>query len=197
MRVACLDLEGVLIPEVWIALADAAGIPALRRTTREEPDYDRLMRGRIAILRDHGVTLDRIQALTETIPPLEGAADFLERLRGRVQVAILSDTFVEFADPFMRTLGRPFLLCNSLVADDDRFVVDFRMRQRDGKRSAVEAFRTMGVDVRAAGDSFNDLSMLRAADAGALFRAPAAIRADNDDLPAFDAYDDLFAFLTE
>jgi len=189
-----LDLEGVLVPEIWIAVAERTGIDALRRTTRDEPDYDVLMRGRLDILAEHGLTMSTIHEVIGGLEPLEGAARFLDRLRARHQVIILSDTFEQFADPLMAQLGRPTVMCHRLVVEDDR-IVDYRLRQVDQKRRAVEAFHSIGFSVIAAGDSYNDLSMLRAADHGALFRSPERVRQENPDLPALDDYDDLLALV--
>ena len=191
-----LDLEGVLVPEIWIAVAERTGIDALRRTTRDEPDYDVLMRGRLDILAEHGLTMSTIHEVIGGLEPLEGANRFLDRLRARHQVIILSDTFEQFADPLMAQLGRPTVMCHRLVVEDDR-IVDYRLRQVDQKRRAVEAFHSIGFSVIAAGDSYNDLSMLRAADHGALFRSPERVRQENPDLPALDDYDDLLALIEQ
>ena len=188
--IVTLDLEGVLVPEIWIAVAERTGIEALTRTTRDEPDYDVLMRGRLDILDEHGLTMSMIQEVIAGLSPLEGAAQFLDRLRARHQVIILSDTFEQFADPLMAQLGRPTVMCHRLVVEQDR-IVDYRLRQADQKRRAVEAFHQIGFSVIAAGDSYNDLSMLRAADHAALFRSPERVRGEHPDLPALDDYDDL------
>lgn len=188
--IVTLDLEGVLVPEIWIAVAERTGIEALTRTTRDEPDYDVLMRGRLDILDEHGLTMSMIQEVIAGLSPLEGAAQFLDRLRARHQVIILSDTFEQFADPLMAQLGRPTVMCHRLVVEQDR-IVDYRLRQADQKRRAVEAFHQIGFSVIAAGDSYNDLSMLRAADHAALFRSPERVREERPDLPALDDYDDL------
>jgi len=188
--IVTLDLEGVLVPEIWIAVAERTGIEALKRTTRDEPDYDVLMRGRLDILDEHGLTMSMIQEVIAGLSPLEGAGQFLDRLRARHQVIILSDTFEQFADPLMAQLGRPTVMCHRLVVEQDR-IVDYRLRQADQKRRAVEAFHQIGFSVIAAGDSYNDLSMLRAADHAALFRSPARVREEHPDLPALDDYDDL------
>jgi phosphoserine/homoserine phosphotransferase len=185
-----LDLEGVLVPEVWIAVAEETGIDALRRTTRDEPDYDALMRGRLALLADHGLCLSQIESVIAGLAPLPGAADFLDDLRRRTQVVLLSDTFEQFARPLMAQLGWPTLLCHSLVVDDDR-IIDYRLRQKDQKRHAVEAFRSLNYRVVAAGDSYNDTAMLTAADAGFLFRAPPHVISEFPHFPAFDSYDEL------
>ena len=188
--IVTLDLEGVLVPEIWIAVAERTGVEALSRTTRDEPDYDVLMRDRIRLLDEHGLTMSAISEVISGLTPLEGAADFLERLRSIHQVIILSDTFEQFAGPLMTQLAYPTIMCHRLVVQDDR-VTDYQLRQQDQKRRAVEAFRSIGFSIVAAGDSYNDLSMLRAADHGMLFRAPERVRADNADLNALDGYDDL------
>lgn len=191
-----LDLEGVLVPEIWIAVADATGIEALRRTTRDEPDYDVLMRGRLDLLAEHDLSLSTITDVIAGLDVLAGARDFLDMLRQRTQVVILSDTFEQFALPFMRQLGMPTILCHSLVVTDDR-VVDYRLRQHDQKRHAVVAFQSLNLRVVAAGDSYNDASMIGAADAGFWFHAPPHVRAEFPQFPAADTYDDLFALLTD
>ena len=185
-----LDLEGVLVPEIWIAVAERTGIEALRRTTRDEPDYDKLMRGRLAILDQHGLTLRDIQAVIDTMAPLDGALDFIGWLRERTQVIILSDTFEQFAAPLMRQLGMPPIWCHRLEVIDDR-IVDYRLRMPDPKRSAVKALQGLNYKVIAAGDSYNDTTMLLAADAGFLFHAPENVRAEFPQLPALDTYDEL------
>ncbi|MGA0916317.1 MAG: bifunctional phosphoserine phosphatase/homoserine phosphotransferase ThrH [Ilumatobacteraceae bacterium] len=188
--IVTLDLEGVLVPEIWIAVAERTGVEALSRTTRDEPDYDVLMRDRIRLLDEHGLTMSVISEVISGLTPLEGAADFLERLRSIHQVIILSDTFEQFAGPLMTQLAYPTIMCHRLVVQDDR-VTDYQLRQQDQKRRAVEAFRSIGFSIVAAGDSYNDLSMLRAADHGMLFRAPERVRIDNADLNALVEYDDL------
>lgn len=193
--IVTLDLEGVLVPEIWIAVAERTGVEALSRTTRDEPDYDVLMRDRIRLLDEHGLTMSVISEVISGLTPLEGAADFLERLRSIHQVIILSDTFEQFAGPLMTQLAYPTIMCHRLIVEDDR-VTDYRLRQQDQKRRAVEAFRSIGFSIVAAGDSYNDLSMLRAADHGMLFRAPERVRADNADLNALDEYDDLLDAIT-
>jgi len=170
--ITCLDLEGVLVPEVWIAFAEATGIPELRRTTRDEPDYDKLMRGRLAILDERGFKLKDIQDVIATLRPLDGAVDFLETLRSRTQVIILSDTFYQFAEPLMRQLGWPTLFCNELVVDPSGRVAGYRLRIPDGKKRAVAALKSLAFTVHAAGDSYNDTTMLTEADRGVLFRCP-------------------------
>lgn len=193
--IVCLDLEGVLVPEIWVAVAERTGIDALRRTTRDEPDYDVLMRYRLDLLDEHGLSLSAIHDVIGGLEPLPGAAAFLAELRSRTQVVILSDTFEQFAAPLMAQLGWPALLCHRLVVDDDR-IVGYRIRIEDPKRVAVEAFRALNYRVLAAGDSYNDTSMLLAADAGFLFHAPDNVRAEFPQLPALDAYDDLLERLT-
>jgi phosphoserine / homoserine phosphotransferase len=190
-----LDVEGVLLPEIWIAVAERTGIDELRRTTRDEPDYDVLMRGRLDLLERHGLGLAAITKVIGELAPLPGAVEFLDGLRARTPVILLSDTFAEFAGPLMEQLGRPTLLCHNLVVDGDR-IVGYRLRMPDQKRRAVEAFRALGYRVLASGDSYNDVSMLLAADAGFLFRAPDRVRAEFPQLQAFDAYRDLAAALS-
>jgi phosphoserine/homoserine phosphotransferase len=191
LHLVCLDLEGVLVPEIWIAFSEATGIPEFRRTTRDEPDYDRLMRFRIDLLKKHGLKLPDIQKVIGTMNPLEGAADFLDRLRERTQVIILSDTFQEFALPLMAKLRYPTLFCNNIETSEDGAVSGYRLRQRNGKKCAVTALKTINLKVFAAGDSFNDLEMIAEADAGCLFRAPDAIRKDYSHIPCVDTYGDL------
>jgi phosphoserine / homoserine phosphotransferase len=191
MHLVCLDLEGVLVPEIWITFADVTGIPELRRTTRDEPDYDKLMRYRLGILAGHGLKLADIQKVIGSMSPLDGAGDFLSTLKEKTQVVILSDTFSQFAKPLMAKLDFPTLFCNSLVIDGDGTITDFSMRQQDGKRKSVEAFKTLNFHIFAAGDSFNDLAMIRAADAGCLFRPPASIRTQCADLPSVEDYSGL------
>ncbi len=171
-RIVCLDLEGVLVPEVWIAFAEKTGIPELRRTTRDEPDYDKLMRGRLEILDRHELRLPDIQDVIATMAPLDGAIEFLEELRSKAQVLILSDTFYQFAEPLMRQLGWPTLFCHELVVEESGRVADYRLRIADGKKKAVEALKELGFTVHAAGDSYNDTAMLAAADRGVLFSCP-------------------------
>jgi phosphoserine/homoserine phosphotransferase len=189
--IACLDLEGVLVPEIWINVAERTGIAALRRTTRDEPDYDKLMRARLAILEQHRLGLRDIQGVIETMAPLDGAAAFLDWLRRRTQVIILSDTFEQFAAPLMKKLGWPTLFCNSLEVDGAARVTGYRLRIPDGKRRAVEALRALNFRVVAAGDSYNDTTMLTAADAGILFRPPANVIADFPHFPVTTTYEEL------
>lgn len=197
MDIVCLDMEGVLVPEIWINVALRTGIEELKITTREEPDYDKLMGNRIRILRQHKIKLSDIQAVIEGMGPLGGAKAFLDELRSMTQVVILSDTFGEFASPLMRQLGYPTLWCNSLEVDQDNMIVSHTMRLHDGKRKAVEALRSLNFHTFAAGDSYNDLSMIRSADSGCLFRAPQTIRGECPDLPAADTYDEFLAIIKE
>lgn len=192
MEIICLDLEGVLVPEIWIAFAEKTGIPELKRTTRDEPDYDKLMKFRIDILASKGLSLKDIQSVIATIKPLDGAKEFLDKLRELTQVVILSDTFTEFAKPLMRQLGFPTILCNSLDVDSNGMIVGIKMRQHDGKRKAIEAFRGMDFRTFASGDSYNDLSMIRKADAGCLFRAPENILKEEPDLILCKDYDEFY-----
>lgn len=194
-NVVTLDLEGVLVPEIWIAVAERTGIDALRRTTRDEPDYDTLMQHRLALLDEHGLDLPAIQQVIATLEPLPGAAAFLGALRERTQVVILSDTFEEFAAPLMRQLDWPTLFCHRLVIDGDR-IAGYRLRMPDQKRAAVHAFQSLNYRVVSAGDSYNDTSMLLAADAGFLIHAPAQVVEEFPQLPAIDDYDDLFERIT-
>ena len=195
MYVTCLDLEGVLVPEIWIAFADASGIPALRRTTRDEPDYDKLMHYRMDILREHGLGLKEIQATIATIDPMPGAKEFLDELRSFTQVLILSDTFTQFAQPLMEKLGRPTIFCNELLPDETGMITGYRLRCPQTKLTTVKALQSCGFDTIASGDSFNDLAMIRASKAGFLFRSPAKIQADNPDIPACEEYDELLALI--
>ncbi|MBR5097968.1 MAG: bifunctional phosphoserine phosphatase/homoserine phosphotransferase ThrH [Spirochaetales bacterium] len=192
MEIICLDLEGVLVPEIWIAFSEKTGIPELRITTREEPDYDKLMKYRMNILREHNLTLKDIQDVIATIRPLEGAREFLDKVREITQVVILSDTFTEFAKPLMRQLGWPTILCNSLIVDEKGMLTGMRLRQQDGKRKAIDGFRSMNFRTFAAGDSYNDLTMIRKADKGCLFRAPANILKEEPDLKLCTTYDEFF-----
>jgi phosphoserine/homoserine phosphotransferase len=191
MKLVCLDLEGVLVPEIWIAFAEAAGIPEFRRTTRDEPDYGKLMRFRIELLARHKLKLPDIQRVIGGMEPLPGAADFVRRLRERTQLVILSDTFEQFAKPLMAKLGYPTLFCNSITAAEDGAVTGYALRQRDGKKHAVAAFKSIRLKVFAAGDSFNDLKMIEEADSGCLFRAPEKIRRDYPQIPCVDGFDEL------
>ncbi|MCM1335862.1 MAG: bifunctional phosphoserine phosphatase/homoserine phosphotransferase ThrH [Bacteroides sp.] len=193
MYITCLDMEGVLVPEIWIAFADAAGIPALRRTTRDEPDYDKLMKFRIGILKEHGLGLKEIQNVIETIDPLPGAKEFLDELRSFTQVIILSDTFEQFAAPLMDKLGRPTLFCNTLEVAASGEITGYRMRCEKSKLTTVRALQSIGYETIASGDSFNDLAMIEASKAGFLFRSTPKIRADHPELPAFEEFGDLLA----
>ena len=195
MYITCLDLEGVLTPEIWIAFSEKSGIPELSRTTRDEPDYDKLMRWRLEILKDHRLGLKEIQEVIEGIDPLPGAREFLDELRSFTQAVIVSDTFTQFASPLMRKLGWPTILCNELIVAPDGTITNFHMRCRDTKLSTVRAFQSIGFDTVAAGDSFNDLEMIRASRGGVLFRSTDAIRAANPDLPSCETYDDLLRLI--
>ena len=192
MEIVCLDLEGVLVPEIWIAFAEKTGITELKRTTRDEPDYSKLMAWRMDILREHSLTLTDIQNTISEIKPLEGAKEFLDKLRAMTQVVILSDTFREFASPLMKQLGWPTILCNSLVVDENNMLSGMVLRQTDGKRKAIEGFRSMGFRTFAAGDSYNDLTMIHTADKGCLFRAPERILLEEPDLKLCTTYDEFF-----
>lgn len=191
MEIACLDLEGVLVPEIWIAFAEKTGIEALKATTRDIPDYDVLMQQRLRILDEHGLKLADIQAVIATLQPLEGAVEFVDWLRARFQVVILSDTFYEFSQPLMRQLGFPALLCHRLVTDETGRVVNYQLRQKDPKRQSVLAFKSLYYRVIAAGDSYNDTSMLGEADAGILFHAPDKVIREFPQFPAVHSFADL------
>jgi phosphoserine/homoserine phosphotransferase len=191
MRIVCLDLEGVLIPEIWIAFSEAAGIPELRRTTRDEPDYDKLMAFRLDLLAKHHLKLADIQRVIGTMAPLEGAVEFTTALKERTALIILSDTFEQFAMPLMAKLGYPTLFCNNLVTAPDGSITGYKLRQKDGKKKAVLAFKSINMEIFAAGDSFNDLAMIREADAGCLFRAPDSIRKSHSDIVCVDTYTEL------
>jgi len=191
MNIVCLDLEGVLVPEIWIAFADASGIPELRRTTRDEPDYDKLMKYRLAILKEHGLGLKEIQDTIAKIDPLPGAKEFLDELRSLSQVIIISDTFTQFAAPLMKKLGMPTIFCNTLEVADNGEITGFRMRIKDSKLTTVRALQSVGYETIASGDSYNDLAMIKASKAGFLFRSTDKIKADNPDLPAFEEFGDL------
>ncbi len=197
MQFICLDLEGVLVAEIWIAFAERTGIAEFRRTTRDEPDYDKLMRSRLALLREHGLKLADIRSVIAGMAPLPGAKAFLDALREGYQVAILSDTFYEFADPLMRQLGWPTLLCHRLEVDAAGFVADYRLRQPDQKRQAVNALRSLNYRVIAAGDSFNDIGMLDAADAGFLIHPPPAVVAQFPQFPVCGGFDELKAAIAK
>ena len=193
MYLTCLDLEGVLVPEIWVAFAEAAGIPELKRTTRDEPDYDKLMAWRLDILREHGLGLKEIQDTIATIDPLPGAKEFLDELRSFSQVIIVSDTFTQFAQPIMKKLGWPTIFCNELIVAENGEITDFRMRLKDSKLSTVKALQACGFETVASGDSYNDLGMIRASKAGWLFKSTDQIKADNPDVEACESYDELMS----
>ena len=188
MNIVCLDVEGVLVPEIWIAFSKASGIDELKRTTRDEPDYNKLMNWRLGILREHGLGLKEIQDVIATIDPLPGAKEFLDELREMTQVILISDTFTQFASPLMKKLGRPTLFCNTLEVGEDGMIDGFRMRIENSKLSTVKALQSIGFDTIAAGDSYNDLAMIRASRAGFLFLSTPKIIADNPDIPAYEEY---------
>ena len=193
MNITCLDLEGVLVPEIWIAFADASGIPELRRTTRDEPDYDKLMKYRLAILKEHGLGLKEIQATIAKTDPMPGAKAFLDELRSITQFIILSDTFTQFAQPLMKKLGWPTIFCNTLEVAEDGEITGFRMRCEKSKYTTVKALQSIGFQTIASGDSYNDLGMIQASKAGFLFKSTAQIKADHPELPAYETYDELLA----
>ena len=192
MNIVCLDLEGVLVPEIWIAFSEASGIPELRITTRDEPDYDKLMKWRIGILKEHGLGLKEIQDTIAKIDPLPGAKEFLDKLRAKTQVIIISDTFTQFATPLMEKLGWPTIFCNTLEVADNGEVTGFKMRCEKSKLTTVKALQSIGYETIASGDSYNDLDMIKAGKAGFLFRTTDKIKADFPNLPAFEEYDDLY-----
>ena len=191
MYITCLDLEGVLVPEIWIAFSEASGIPELKRTTRDEPDYDKLMRWRLGILKEHGLGLKAIQETIAKIDPLPGAKEFLDELRSFTQVIIISDTFTQFATPLMQKLGWPTIFCNSLVVAPNGEITDFKMRIENSKLTTVKALQSIGYDTIASGDSYNDLGMILASKAGFLFRSTEQIKKDHPELPAFEEYSEL------
>ena len=193
MYITCLDMEGVLVPEIWIAFSEATGIPELRRTTRDEPDYNKLMQFRLNILKEHGLGLKEIQNTIATIDPLPVAKEFLDELRSFSQVIILSDTFEQFAQPLMKKLGWPTLMCNTLEVADDGTITGFQMRCPQSKLTTVKALQSIGYDTIAAGDSFNDLGMIQASKAGFLFKSTDQIKADHPELPAYEGFPDLLA----
>ena len=193
MYVTCLDLEGVLVPEIWIAFAEATGIPELKRTTRDEPDYDKLMKFRLDILKEHNLGLKEIQDVIATIDPMPGAKEFLDELRSFCQVIIISDTFTQFAQPLMKKLGWPTLFCNELEVAETGEVTGFKMLCDQSKLTTVRALQSAGLETVAAGDSFNDLGMIRASKAGFLFKSTDSIKADNPEIPAFETYEELMA----
>ena len=193
MYITCLDLEGVLVPEIWIAFSEASGIPELKRTTRDEPDYDKLMRWRIGVLKEHGLGLEEIQATIATIDPIPGAKEFLDELRSLTQVIIISDTFRQFAGPLMEKLDWPTIFCNSLEVAPDGEITGFKMRIENSKLSTVKALQSIGFETIAAGDSHNDLDMIRASKAGFLFKSTEQIIRENPQFPAYETYEDLMA----
>ena len=191
MNIVCLDLEGVLVPEIWIAFSEASGIPELKRTTRDEPDYDKLMKWRIGILKEHGLGLKEIQETIAKIDPMPGAKEFLDELRSITQVIILSDTFTQFATPLMKKLGWPTIMCNTLEVAESGEITGFKMRVEKSKLATVKALQSVGFETIAAGDSHNDLGMIEASKAGFLFKSTEQIKADHPELPAFETYDEL------
>ena len=193
MNIVCLDLEGVLVPEIWIAFSEATGIPELKRTTRDEPDYDKLMNFRLNILKEHGLGLKEIQETIAKIDPIPGAKEFLDELRSITQVIIISDTFSQFAGPLMKKLGYPTIFCNELVVADDGVITGFKMRCEQSKLTTVKALQSIGYDTIASGDSHNDLGMILASKAGFLFKSTDAIKAEYPQLPAYETYDELMA----
>lgn len=197
MKIVCLDLEGVLVPEIWIAFAQASGIPELKRTTRDEPDYDKLMQWRIGVLKEHGLGLKEIQETIATIDPIPGAKEFLDELRSITQVIIISDTFTQFAGPLMKKLGYPTIFCNSLVVAPDGGITGFKMRIENSKLSTVKALQSIGYETIASGDSYNDMGMIKASKAGFLFKSTEQIKQDNPQIPAYETYDELLAAIKE
>ena len=197
MEIVCLDLEGVLVPEIWIAFAEASGIPELKKTTRDEPDYAKLMNYRLNILKEHGLGLKEIQDTIAKIDPMPGAKEFLDELRSLTQVIIISDTFTQFAKPLMKKLGYPTIFCNTLEVADNGEITGFRMRIENSKYTTVKALQSIGYETIASGDSYNDLGMIKASKAGFLFKSTDKIKADNPDLPAFETYDELLNAIKE
>ena len=197
MYITCLDVEGVLVPEIWIAFAEASGIPELKKTTRDEPDYDKLMNWRLEILKEHGLGLKEIQETIAKIDPLPGAREFLDELRTFSQVILISDTFTQFATPLMEKLGWPTLFCNSLEVAEDGEITGFKMRVEQSKLSTVKALQSIGFDTIASGDSYNDLGMIQASKAGFLFRSTEQIKADHPELPAYETYEELLAAIKD
>lgn len=197
MNIVCLDMEGVLVPEIWIAFAEESGIPELKKTTRDEPDYDKLMKYRLNILKEHGLGLKEVQATIAKIDPMPGAKEFLDELRSLTQVIILSDTFTQFAGPLMKKLGMPTIFCNTLEVADDGEITGFKMRIKDSKLSTVKALQSIGFETIASGDSYNDLGMIKASKAGFLFKSTDKIKADYPELPAYETYDELLAAIKE
>ena len=197
MKLICLDLEGVLVPEIWVAFAEASKIPELKKTTRDEPDYDKLMRWRLSVLKEHGLGLKEIQETIASIDPLPGAKEFLDELRSFAQVIILSDTFTEFAQPLMKKLGWPTIFCNSLVIAEDGEITDYKMRVENSKLTTVRALQSIGFETVASGDSYNDLGMILAGKSGFLFRTTEQIKADYPQIPALETYEELLNALKE
>ena len=197
MKLICLDLEGVLVPEIWVAFAETSGIPELKKTTRDEPDYDKLMRWRLSVLKEHGLGLKEIQETIASIDPLPGAKEFLDELRSFTQVIIISDTFTEFAQPLMKKLGWPTIFCNSLVVAEDGEITDYRMRVENSKLTTVRALQSIGFETVASGDSYNDLGMIQAGKSGFLFRTTEQIKADYPQIPALETYEELLNALKE
>ena len=197
LNVVCLDLEGVLVPEIWIAFAEASGIPELRRTTRDEPDYDKLMKWRLGILKEHGLGLKEIEETIAKIEPMKGAKEFLDELRSLTQVIIISDTFTQFAAPLMKKLGMPTIFCNTLEVAENGEITGYRMRCEKSKLTTVKALQSIGYETIASGDSFNDLGMIQASKAGFLFRSTEQIKKDYPQFPAFESYDELLAAIKE
>ena len=191
MNIVCLDLEGVLVPEIWVAFAEETGIQELKKTTRDEPDYDKLMKWRLGVLKEHGLGLKEIQDVIRTIDPLPGAKEFLDELRSMTQVIIISDTFTQFAAPLMKKLGWPTIFCNSLEVAEDGEITGYRMRVENSKYSTVKALQSIGFETIASGDSHNDLGMIKASKAGFLFKSTEQIKKDNPELPAYETYDEL------
>ena len=192
MYITCLDVEGVLVPEIWIAFAEASGIPELKKTTRDEPDYDKLMSWRLGILKEHGLGLKEIQDVITKIDPLPGAKEFLDELRSFSQVILISDTFTQFAAPLMEKLGRPTLFCNTLEVADNGEITGFKMRVEQSKLTTVKALQSIGIHTTASGDSYNDLGMIQASKAGFLFKSTDAIKAEYPEIPAYETYDELY-----
>lgn len=197
MDIVCLDLEGVLVPEIWIAFAEASGIPELKRTTRDEPDYDKLMTWRLGILKEHGLGLKEIQDTIAKIDPIPGAKEFLDELRSMTQVIIISDTFIQFAGPLMKKLGWPTIFCNSLEVAEDGSITGFKMRIEDSKYTTVKALQSIGYETIASGDSYNDLGMIKASKAGFLFKSTDTIKADHPEFAAYEDYPELLAAIRE
>lgn len=197
MKLICLDLEGVLVPEIWVAFAEASKIPELKKTTRDEPDYDKLMRWRLSVLKEHGLGLKEIQETIASIDPLPGAKEFLDELRSFAQVIIISDTFTEFAQPLMKKLGWPTIFCNSLVVAEDGEITDYKMRVENSKLTTVRALQSIGFETVASGDSYNDIGMILAGKSGFLFRTTEQIKADYPQIPALETYEELLNALKE